>query len=571
MPAQSFKKLWKYGSLLGLLILVGFGSSGAYISPRQARLVSQARKYMAKSNTQTALLCLRRALSYNANYVDASRAMAELTEKIRSPAALLWRSRVSELSPKSVPDRFALAQTAMLFRDYLSATNALAGVPKAERNSLEYHNLAGSLAAALHLLAEAETHFAAAARLEPTNPMPQFNLAVVRLQTTNAHNLELARTALRLLCTNPVVHCQALRELVADSLRSGEKEKSLAYSSELLQQTNALFSDRLLRLDVLRATRSPDFQAALAGAQKEAASEPGKLFEFVTWQQGRGGAAGALAWLQSLPQETQTNQPAALLAADCQAALKQWRALELSLERQNWAELDFVRWAFKSLALRRQELSSSSGIAWQKAFNGTGARKESLVMLLRLTEAWNWVAETEDLLWTIFLKYPGEKWAAVALSRNLLWEGRTRALMALYDEQAKMNPADLSAKNNLAMTALLLEARELRPQDLAREVYRKAPANPAYASTYAYSLHLQKRDAEALRVFAGLKPDQLEDPSVTLYYAVVLQATGNGERARKYFDIATGIKLLPEEQKLLTQARPQAQPQQPTLPTGGPR
>ena len=120
-------------------------------------------------------------------------------------------------------------------------------------------------------------------------------------------------------------------------------------------------------------------------------------------------------------------------------------------------------------------------------------------MLLRLAAAWNWVAETEDLLWTIFHKFPGEKWAAVALSRNLLWEGRTRALMALYDEQARMNPADLSARNNLAMTALLLEARELRPQELAREVYRKAPTNPAYASTYAYSLHLQKRDARGFK------------------------------------------------------------------------
>jgi thioredoxin-like negative regulator of GroEL len=137
---------------------------------------------------------------------------------------------------------------------------------------------------------------------------------------------------------------------------------------------------------------------------------------------------------------------------------------------------------------------------------------------VRLARAWNWIAETEDLLWAIFHKYPGEKWAAVELSQNLLWEGRTRTLMALYDEQAKMNPADLSAKNNLAMTALLLETRELRPQDLAREVYRKALTNAAYASTYAYSLHLQKRNAEALKVFAGLKPDQLEEFPVALYH-----------------------------------------------------
>ncbi|MGO8931825.1 MAG: hypothetical protein ACLQU3_33645 [Limisphaerales bacterium] len=558
MTAETLRKVWKYGLLVGLVLLVGYGTYVGYISTRQARLVSQARKYLAKSNTKTALLCLRRALSYNPNYVDACRAMAELTEKLSSPAALLWRSRVVELSPKSVPDRFAMAQTAMMFRDYLSATNALEGVSKAGRNTPEYHNLAGSVAAAMHWLAEAETHFSEAARLEPTNPIPRLNLAVVRLQSTNAQDLALARTALKSLRANPVVRCQALRELVADSLHCGEKENALAFSKELLQQTNALFGDRLLRLDVLRATLSRDFEVALASAQKEAASDPRKLFDFVNWEEVRGGLSGALAWLQSLPSETQTNQPAALLAADCQAALKQWRPLEVSLERQQWGELDFVRYAFKSLALRGQELTSSSDIAWERAFNATGGRKESLVMLLRLAATWNWVTETEDLLWTIFHKFPAEKWAVVALSRNLLWEGRTRALMSLYDEQARANPADLSAKNNLAMTALLLDARELRPQDLAREIYRKAPTNPAYASTYAYSLHLQKRSAQALKVFERLKPDQLEQASVALYYAIVLEATGHGERAKKYLDIAAGIKLLPEEWKLLVQARAKA-------------
>jgi len=203
MTAQTAKKLWQYGLLLGILILVGYGTYLGYVSTRQARLVSQARKYLAKSNTKTALLCLRRALNYNPNYVDACRAMAELTEKLSSPAALLWRSRVVELNPKSVSDRFAMAQTALLFRDYLSATNALEGVSKAGRSTPEYHNLAGSVAAAMHWLAEAEGHFSEAARLEPSNPIPRLNLAVVRLQSTNAQDLALARTALRLLRAKP--------------------------------------------------------------------------------------------------------------------------------------------------------------------------------------------------------------------------------------------------------------------------------------------------------------------------------------------------------------------------------
>jgi hypothetical protein len=552
-------KTFRFWFILVLFILgaVFLGYYG-YVTTRQARLVSQARQYLAKSNTKAAVMCLLRALNYNPNHVDACRAMAELTEGLNSPAALLWRSRVVDLNPKSTPDRLALAQTALVFRDYLSATNAMEGISKAGRQSAQYHNVAGSVAAAMHWLAEAEMHFSEAARLEPTNPLPRLNLAVVRLQGTNAQASALAQTALKQLCTNGVVHCQALRELVADALRRGETQNAMAFSKELLQQTNAVFSDRLLGLDVLRAALNPDISAAVASAEKEAASEPRKIFEFVTWQENRGGATEALAWLRSLPAETQTNQPAALLAAQCQAVLRQWRPLEASLARQQWGELDFVRFAFKSLALRGQALTSSADIAWQQAFNSTGGRKESLVMLLRLAAAWNWVTETEDLLWAIFHKFPREKWAVVALSRNLLWEGRTRMLMELYGEQTLINPADLSAKNNMAMTALLLNARELRPQDLAREVYRKAPANPAYASTYAFALHLQKRNGEALRVLERLKPEQLEQSSVALYYAVVLQATGNAERAKKYLDIAAGTMLLPEERMLLVEARAKA-------------
>jgi len=75
-------------------------------------------------------------------------------------------------------------------------------------------------------------------------------------------------------------------------------------------------------------------------------------------------------------------------------------------------------------------LTSSASIEWDKAFKATGGRKENLVMLLRLTAAWNWVSETEELLWTVIQNFPEEKWAGVALSKNLLREGRTRSLMA---------------------------------------------------------------------------------------------------------------------------------------------
>ena len=108
--------------ILTIAVLLGVAFLGyyGYVSTRQARLLKQARGYLARSNPKTALACLRRALGYNPKDVEACRLMAELVERGSSPAATLWRSRVVELTPKSTPDRIALAQTAMMFGDYLS-------------------------------------------------------------------------------------------------------------------------------------------------------------------------------------------------------------------------------------------------------------------------------------------------------------------------------------------------------------------------------------------------------------------------------------------------------------------
>ncbi|HYV28569.1 MAG TPA: hypothetical protein VFA77_13615, partial [Candidatus Eisenbacteria bacterium] len=451
--------------ILTIAVLLGVAFLGyyGYVSTRQARLLKQARGYLARSNPKTALVCLRRALGYNPKDVEACRLMAELAERGSSPAAMLWRSRVVELAPKSTPDRIFLAQTAMMFGDYISATNALEGISKTGRSTAAYHNAAGSVALAARNFPEAETHFFEACQIEPTNPAPRMNLAIVRLQSTNTFALVQARAALRALRSDPVLRSQALRESTQDAMRHQQGEEALIFAAELIRETNHVFSDELLRLDVLRANRDKEFQSSLAVLESDAAKDSRKIYELVIWQSATTGPAEALNWLQTLPIETQTNQPAALLAAQCRSALCDWTGLQASLRHQNWTELEFIRHAYQSLSLRGQDLISSSSIEWQKALTAAKNRKEALLMLYRLATAWNWAGQKEELLWALIRNYPTEKWATAALTKSLLIEGRTRSLMTLYNQQMNVNPSDLSARNNLAMTALLLGAWELRP------------------------------------------------------------------------------------------------------------
>ena len=555
MKTRNMRKVLLIVLVLGILALGGYGGYRGYMSLRQAHLIKQAQHYLTKSDARRALLCLERVLRSNPRNVEASRMMAALMEAGRSPGALLWRSRVVEFNPRSLDDRLALAQSAMMFRDYMVATNALEGVDAAGKKTAAYHNIAGAVAAAANQRAEAEAHFLEAARLEPTNPVPQLNLAVVRLYSTNEPARAEARTALtRISSTTPALRCQALRELVVDSLRSRQTNAALELSRDLVQQTNSAFSDRLLRLDVLKGSQNAEFKPALAAYQREAGTNTAKIYELSTWQMTRIGPAETLAWLRSLPKNTQTNQPVALLAAECHTMLGDWRGLQASLEQQNWAELEFVRHAFQTRALRGQDLGGAAKAEWEQALKAANGQKASLIMLLRLAAQWNWQSEGEDLLWIIVNQYPGERWAFGALNQALFASGRTRPLMMLYSQELKRSPSDLSMKNNLAMTALLLDAQELKPHELAREVYQKAPTNAAYVSTYAYSLHLQKKDAEALKVIEQLKPQVLQNPSIAGYYGLILKATGNGAKAKTCLELASKAPLLPEEKKLFDRA-----------------
>jgi predicted Zn-dependent protease len=117
------------------------------------------------------------------------------------------------------------------------------------------------------------------------------------------------------------------------------------------------------------------------------------------------------------------------------------------------------------------------------------------------------------------------------------------------------SPTDLAAKNNLATIALLLDAKELKPYDLARDVYQQAPTNASFASTYAFSLYQQKKYADALKVMQQLKPQDLEIPAIAGYYGLILKATGNGAKAKVYLDWTSKARLLPEERKLFAQAK----------------
>jgi predicted Zn-dependent protease len=538
-------------------LLAGYGGYRSYKVWKQQHFVRLAREFLAKADVRNAALCLNKVLASNPQQLDAIRLMANLSDAERYPGAVLWHARAVELDPHSTEDRLALAQSALVFRDITSATNALEGVDQADRQTAMYQNLAGTVAAAANNYASAESHFREAIRLEPQNPAPQLNLAVIQTHGTNQSAIAEALNSLQGISKNPTnsnLRCQALRELILHAFQNKQTNTEAALCQQLLQETNSGFSDRLFQLEISRQIQNPDFPSVLRALQLEAASEPRKLQELATWEMTKLSPAETIKWLRKLPPKILTNQPAATLVAQCGTLVGDWRGLQTFLEPQNWAELEFIRHAFKSLALREQGLTDAGKTEWSQALQESKSEKQPLIMLLRLSVQWRWLSESEELLWDLVNQYPSEKWAANALEEDLFLNGRTRPLLEFYSQEVKRTPSNQILKNDLAMTALLLGASELRPYELAREVYDSSPTNAAFASTYAYALLLQNKNAEALKILERLRPEQLEDPSISGYYALALQATGNRPKAQKYLKLTDKGRLLPEERKIFERA-----------------
>lgn len=537
------------------LLLAGYASYRGYKVWKRNHMMSLARDYLAKSDGRNAFLCVQQVVRSDPNNLEACRMMADFSEVARSPQAILWRARVVELDPKPLTNRVAWAMTALKLGDVGLAQKAIESVDAADRKAVLYHRAAGAVAYSARQYAEAEAHLAELVRLEPTNLVTQLDLAALRLYKTDPQAAAQARTTLEGLSANPAVRTESLRRLEEDALSRKQMDNALALSRQLLRQTNSTFRDRVLHLTILHIARNPEQDAFLAGLQKEAQDSPPKIADLATWMVTSEQAPKAMAWIRTIPPAVRTNQPVPIVEAECHRALQDWPGLLTALDDQAWGDLDFLRLAYRTQAFRAQKSEANMKNEWHRTMEATEQRLGRLAMLLRTTTAWAWLAEQEEILWTIVNRFPSEKWALKELADRLYTAGQTQSLVTLFSRAAQMDPNNLGFKNNLATSALLLNAMERKPHELAQEVYQKAPTNSAYASTYAFSLHMQQKTAEALKILEQLTPQQLEDPGIAAYYGVILKASGNTAKARKYLELASKARLLPEEKKLVEQAR----------------
>jgi tetratricopeptide (TPR) repeat protein len=545
---------------LGLLLLAGAGmwwGRPPYRHWKERRFVTEAQAFMAKGDYANGSLCARQALALNPSNLVACQLMAGVAEMVGSPAVLDWRRRLAEVSP-TPENRLALAATALRFQQppYPLAVQILDDLRPGTTNMPIFYVVSADLAIRMKELEKAESHFAAAARLDPTNELYRLNLATLRLGSTNAVLAAEGRAVLESLRRSTDFGAVALRSLASDSLRHQDMAAARTWSDELITNPRCTTEDRLQHLDLLLPGQGLEFMSYLEGLKKGAVTNTNlaEVRGLSTWMIQHDRAGEALQWLTNMPPAVRSQQPVPLAIAETCFALKDWPAVQGFLADKRWADLEFLRFALLSQASVQQKQIAASTL-WRSAVRETGDRLGPQVILLTLADAWQRTEDKEELLWHVYERHPGERWTLQELGRLYQAEGNTRGLNKLFGVLAELNPKDIEVNNNFAATSLLLKVNVNKALELAKELYMERPDHAVIASTYAFALHLRGNTREGLAVFQKLKPEALDDPSVAAYYGILLSASGQPALAKKYLDLAQPAKLLPEEKQLLETAR----------------
>ncbi len=551
--------LGKWGAKIASVALVAviaiWGGHKLYKHWLVRSLIRDARHYSQQGDLRNTALCLQRVFQINPVSLEGSEMMADLLEQANSSAALSWRAEVAKLEPNQITNRFLWAKTAIRMKNFDSARLALAGISEKDQNSPEYHKIEGVLAWSSGQIGEAEHHYAEALRLEPGNPANVVNLETIRLTSTNAAVVAAALAALEQLSTNTELGPVALQHLLVAALARNDLAKATRYAREIAANPAATFDDKIGYLKLLRLAKSPDYDALLDNLKTSVAQSPADVYTLGQWLAAAEGPEAALRWAQELPLTVQTNLPTPLLITDCQMALKDWSGMLDFINPQTWGELDYYRLALETLADRSSGNETASQNDWSNTLLLSAGKLDRLTKLAELAKRWGWKAEETAVLHLITDQFPTEKWAANELIAGLYVEGNSAALQELLTKLCASNPTDFRLKNNLANVLLLRKTELTKANRLAKEAFDTSTNDPFFICTYAYSLLVDQKPAQALAVVNRLPPEYLKVPSLAAYYGTIQAELGHKTLARQTLGVAEQGKLLPEEKEMVEAAK----------------
>ena len=520
-----------------------------YQIERHQMYLRNGRQALERADVRSAYSFAQRAVEDRQNDIDACRLMADVQDAVGYPTALAWRLRAAQLEPSNILNYLAWAETALKLGNAGLALQALNSAPAERTGRADWQNLMGRTETALNQFAEAESRFGQAVRLQPADPAYQINLYTIRLQSADRSVASDAQRRLEKLAEDEHVGILALRNLLGESLNSNDVQRARSYAIKIEARADADFNDNLLALEA----RSQEGQAneALEKLKERALKEPRNAVSLADWLIGQRRADDAAKWLEERFQLPSAPVSLQMAYADALIAQGKWSEIESKLRDERWSESDYLRLAAIARSVReRQEPGFAK--AWGQAVESTREDQLGVFRLGVLVLSWGWKGESNDLLWRVV--ETASQWRSQALW--ILWQvsradRNAAGLLRVASNQYKDEPQDIRYKNNYAFYSLLLNIDTQRAVELAQECWHEAPLQPNIAATYAFALYRVSKYQEGLQVLDKLPANDLDKPNIALYYALVLSAAGQTNKASHYLALARkSDRFLPQELEL---------------------
>jgi Flp pilus assembly protein TadD len=545
------------GGLFGFVFLVAviWGGGRYYVRWQEKRLSQKGEIALQQGDLATANLAARAVLQLKPDSLRAARLEAEMAERADDRSAVMWRRKAVQSPGNSSADILAWAKIALQFNDVPTAKTAISQLTEQDRNSGGFHALAALIAQADKQDNKAASEWGEAVRLAPEDNSYQLQLGTALMRLNDRGRRDAGAAILNNLRSDPKYHTAAIRALINGSIAQYETaDKILELAHDLQNSPNLSFTDRILTADLLRQGNDPQFASYLTELEKAGAACADDLGKLLGWMSQTNLNLLALDFIRTLKPDLLQAWPVPLMVADIYVRLNDWAALETVTKSQTWPNFEFLRHAYLARALRGKNKTAAADSEWAMATKAAAPRSENTFMLLGTAANWNWRNEHIDLMWAM-TKYPGKEREALQTLYAFYMENHdTHGLYRVWNRLAEQNPDNLDIQNNVAQVSLLLESKTEDARRVAADIYHKQPHNPAYATTYAFSLLTRGDSKGAVKVMSSLTEDQLKDQAVSVYYGVCLAAL-NDPRAGDFLDAGKDAILLPEEQALVEKAR----------------
>ena len=548
--------------LLGALF-VSYGSK-LYEDCRQNRLLHQAAALLQEGKPSEASQTAQELLARHPDSLPTLYILAEAAEKENLEEAVWRREQIARLLPKDADSQLNLASAALRFGKLDLAREALDRVAPKDRDRAAFHVVAGWLARAEGNLAEQEDQFAAAVKKEPGNDLYQFNLAALRIHSSDAAESTKARDTLQQLTNVAPYRTGALRALLNDAVARDDLTAADNVAQQLQMSPEVTFGDYLLCLNFYRKLDEKKFRLLLEKVKPFAARNSSDLSSLMEWMNQNGLAADVIKWIDKLPAAQLSSPSTSIAVADAYATGKNWSRLKRwtrSPATAGWGDSDYLRLAYQAIAARQSQARGDGGAntefetLWRSAEQLTNEQPERELALARLASKWELENESEELWQRVAKNPPMRREALEALRRLYRAKNETEKLYDVLQRLHETSPTEAPITADLARLGLDLEQNTERSYQLAKEAHDRAPNEVNCAVTYAFSLSRLGRNSEGLAIIHNLPPDQLHDPHAAVYVALLLAEANQLDGGQEYIAAAEDGKIYPEEKKVLDEAK----------------